>query len=76
MAKITKRVVDGTEPVKSTDVFVWDTEIKGFGLKVTSNGNKAYVLQYRTPEGRSRRYTIGKHGDPWTPEGAAQRRVL
>jgi integrase len=34
------------EPGKSRS-FYWDTEVKRFGLMVTSNGHKSYVLQYR-----------------------------
>ncbi len=71
MAKITKRVVDAAEAdPDGKDQFIWDAELKGFGLKVTPNGTKSYVLQYRTAEGRSRRYTIGKHGSPWTADDA------
>ena len=69
--KITKRNVDATAPGKR-DLFLWDAEVKGFGLKVTPTGYKIYMLQYRmggrdTP---TRRYTIGKHGSPWTPDKA------
>ncbi|MEH6696684.1 MAG: site-specific integrase [Hyphomonas sp.] len=67
--KITKRNVDATE-VEARDVFVWDTEVKGFGLKVTPKGRKVYLLQYRLPGTSTRRYTIGVHGAPWTPDGA------
>jgi integrase len=70
MPKLTKRVVDTTVAADNRDIFVWDSEVKGFGLKVTPSGAKIYVLQYRTSEGRSRRYTIGKHGSPWTCEEA------
>jgi hypothetical protein len=70
MQKITKRVVDAAIAKGEKDLFLWDTEIKGFGLKVTEGGVKSYILQYRTAEGRSRRYTIGKHGDPWTADEA------
>ncbi len=66
--KITKRAVDAASPGKR-DTFLWDTEVMGFGLKVTPVGNRLYVLQYRIG-GRLRRYTIGKHGSPWTPEEA------
>ena len=66
--KITKRVVDSEGPAKK-DRFLWDTEIKGFGVKVTPAGNRIYVLQYRI-NGRLRRYTIGRHGSPWTPHSA------
>lgn len=67
--KITKRNVDSTE-AEPGDVFVWDTEVKGFGLKVTPKGRKVYLLQYRLPGSSTRRYTIGVHGAPWTPDGA------
>jgi integrase len=32
----------------------------------------SYVLMYRTREGRQRRYTIGRHGAPWTPDTARE----
>ena len=67
-AKLIKRTVDAISP-GMRDTFVWDTETVGFGLKVTPAGNRVYVLQYRI-DGRLRRYTIGKHGSPWTPETA------
>ena len=66
--KITKRVVDSEGP-GNKDRFLWDTEIKGFGVKVTPAGRRIYVLQYRI-NGRLRRYTIGRHGSPWTPHSA------
>lgn len=67
--RITKRMVDAAMPEDAIR-FVWDADVKGFALRVTPNGVKSYVLQYRTGSGRSRRYTIGKHGSPWTPETA------
>ena len=38
----------------------------------------AYVLMYRTADGRLRRHTIGRHGAPWTPDTARNeaRRLL
>ena len=69
--RLTKRVVDGAEPGPS-DRFLWDSDVSGFGLKITPSGRKVYVLQYRIGgrSGSSRRYTIGRHGAPWTPETA------
>ena len=70
-AKLTKRGVDAVAPA-SRDVLVWDTELKGFGLKVTPAGAKVYLIQYRMG-GRGtpvRRYTIGRHGSPLTPDSA------
>jgi hypothetical protein len=68
--KITKRQVDAIPPGVG-DRFFWDSELKGFGLKVTPSGRKVYILQYRMG-GRGlpvRRYTIGNHGD-YTPDRA------
>lgn len=70
-AKITKRTVDAAK-AGGRDAFIWDAELKGFGLKVTPAGNRIYIVQYRTG-GRgspTRRFTIGKHGAPWTPDKA------
>lgn len=71
MPKISKRVVDAEKP-GARPAYVWDTEIKGFGLQILPSGVKSYVYQYRTAECRSRRATIGKHGD-WTPEQAREK---
>jgi integrase len=66
-AKITKRIVDAAGP-ETADVFIWDSELRGFGLKVTPKGRKVYLVQYRLPGAATRRYTIGAHGSPWTPD--------
>jgi len=73
MPKLTKRVVDATMPDPTRKVMVWDAEMKGFGLRVTPSGVKSYVVNYRTPEGRQREFTIGKHGSPWTCEMAREK---
>lgn len=70
-AKITKRSVDAVT-AGPRDQFLWDTEATGFGLKVTSAGRRIYILQYRFG-GRLRRYRIGTHGSPWTPDEARTR---
>lgn len=69
--KITKRVVDAAKPSEK-DQFVWDAELKGFGLKTTPRGRKVYIAQYRMPGQATRRCTIGQHGSPWTPATARQ----
>lgn len=65
---ITKQSVDALQ-AGPKDVFLWDDEFKGFGVRVTPMGAKSYVLQYRMGgrETPSRRATIGRHGSPWTP---------
>jgi len=49
---------------------VWDTSLPGFGVRRQRSDALAYVLKYRTKEGRQRWFTIGRHGAPWTPESA------
>jgi hypothetical protein len=69
--KLTKRAVDAA-PSGTKDAFLWDNEVRGFGLKVTPAGKRIYILQTRL-RGRLRRFTIGTHGSPWTPDLARER---
>jgi integrase len=50
------------------DVFVWDSELRGFGIRVYPSGQRRYLLQWKR-DGRTRRYVIGAHG-PVTAEQA------
>src|SRR5579859_2053191 len=74
--KITKRTVDAAQATGRV-IWVWDSEVRGFGLKITPSGQKIYIVQYRIGgrEAHMRRYTIGKHGSPWTAETARQEAV-
>ena len=77
---LTKRSVDAAQP-RAREWCLWDTEVKGFGLRVRPSGVKTYVACYRAGEGRQapvRRCTIGQHGAPWTPEQARReaKRIL
>jgi integrase len=69
--KLTKRVIDACHPL-AKDRLVFDSEVRGFGLKVTPAGRKVYVLQYRMGGRASitRRYTIGEHGGELTADQA------
>lgn len=61
MAKLTKRKVDAAEP-GTRDRLIWDTEVKGFGLKVTPAGDKIFVFQFRLPGLKyAARMTIGRY---------------
>ena len=77
--------VDMTENEKLTDRFVklaaapdegrpyriyYDPEVKGFGLRVTKAGFRAFILNYRA-RGVERRYTIGSFPD-WTVSAARE----
>ena len=61
MTKLTNRTVAAIKP-GDRDLFVWDDELPGFGLRVKPSGVKSYILQYRNQHNVSRRYTLGRHG--------------
>ena len=57
-SKLTAGMVLHAAPPPGKDrLYVWDTELRGFGLMVTAAGHKSYVVQYRAGH-RSRRMTI------------------
>lgn len=62
MGKLTIKAVDALRPPASGQAFLWDGELKGFGVRVTKAGAKTFILQYRNASGKSRRINIGRHG--------------
>ncbi|MFT9115116.1 MAG: site-specific integrase [Acetobacter malorum] len=67
MVKITKRSVEAATKT-GKEYFLWDDELRGFGLRVHPSGRKIYLAQFRAG-GRIRRVNIGPHG-PITPDQA------
>lgn len=67
MPKITKRIVDALEPDPAGEQFLWDSELKGFGVRMMPSGVGSYIIKYRNAEGRQRKMTIGRVGAV-TPE--------
>jgi len=75
-----KRAVDAAEK-RDKRYEIFDSKLKGFGLRVTPNGEKSWIVVYRAGDGGrnapKRRVTIGKVGT-LTPEEArdAAQRLL
>ena len=63
MPKLTKRFIDSIQPPESGYAVEWDSDKKGFGVRVTSAGTISYIVNYRTKSGRQRRMKIGRHGN-------------
>ncbi|TCP40860.1 tyrosine-type recombinase/integrase [Rhodovulum marinum] len=58
-AKITTRLVSKAE-TDNADLFIWDTDLPGFGLRVKAPDTRSFVIQYRDAVGRSKRVTLGR----------------
>jgi integrase len=72
--KITDKLVVGLKPPERGWAITWDTEVPGFGVRITAAGAKSFVLNYRTRSGRERRYTIGPAGEGgWKANTARER---
>lgn len=63
--RLTKTSVEAVPSAPGADVFVWDTEIPGFAIRVRG-GRRVYVFAYGTGRrGATRRVTIGEHMTAW-----------
>ncbi|MEZ5654522.1 MAG: site-specific integrase [Sphingobium sp.] len=60
--KLNKRSVDSLLPPSKGQAVLWDTEVRGYGVRVLPSGTKTFILQYRNPEGIQRRINIGRYG--------------
>ncbi len=59
MPRLTKRHIDALPP-REREYFVWDDQLKGFGIRVYPNGGKRYVAQaFR--RGKTVRVQIGRY---------------
>jgi integrase len=71
-AKLTRQTVTGSEK-KDRPYIVYDTDLKGFGLKVMPSGTKTWIIEYRPGAGgrgvAPKRVTLGR-ADLLTPDEA------
>ena len=55
---LTERIVRDSKPEAKTRI-LWDSQVKGLGLRITPAGAKSFVLNYRVA-GRERRATLAR----------------
>ena len=72
--KISKSKIDAVD-ADARDVWLWDTDVKGFGLRCRKRtakgrvGSKTYFLKHGS--GNDQKWIrIGVHGSPWTVDAA------
>ena len=69
--KLTKRNVDTLKPAAERFT-AWDTDVKGFGLRVTPSGERVYVLKYRIA-GVEKLLSLGNYPDTSLQKARAKR---
>ena len=57
---LTERVVRDAKAEPKTRI-LWDSQVKGLGLRIAPGGTKAFILNYRV-DGRERRVTLARAG--------------
>ena len=67
--KLTLRNIATIKTDPKHDIYVWDDDLAGFGVRVKPSGVRSFMLQYRNTNGVSRRLTLCKLGIK-TPEEA------
>ncbi|HYD99018.1 MAG TPA: Arm DNA-binding domain-containing protein, partial [Alphaproteobacteria bacterium] len=68
--KITDLLVRGMKSPAAGNRIVYDSEVRGFGVRITAAGARAFVLNYRV-DGAERRLTIGAYPD-WSVAAARE----
>ena len=61
-------------PEDGGQLLIWDTEIRGFGLRIAPAGTKSYIMQRRVGR-QTRRITIGR-ADDMTTEAARRKATI
>lgn len=69
--KLTEADAKRADPPATGYRVLWDSEVRGFGLRVSAGGAKAFVLNYRI-RGRERRLTIGRYPDDHSVKSARE----
>ena len=66
--KLNNRNALSLQPDPSGDIYAWDDDLPGFGLRIKPSGVRSFMVQYRNSSGISRRITIGRFGVVTTEE--------
>lgn len=53
--KISQTSISSLQPLAGKDTIYWDTDLQGFGIKVTSTGRRSFIVQSRIQIGINKR---------------------
>lgn len=78
--RLTDTIIKGLPAPARGNKITYDNAVKGFGVRVTAGGSRAFILNYRTKSLRERRFTIGsfpdwKTGAARTEAGELKKRI-
>jgi integrase len=63
MSGLTKRLIDAARRAPLREIRLWDTDPRGFGVRIKTTGVATFFVQYtRAASGRKTRYTLGQYG--------------
>ena len=63
MSGLTKRLIDTARRAPPREIRLWDTDPRGFGVRIKPTGVATFFVQYtRAASGRKTRYTLGQYG--------------
>src|SRR5262249_41038052 len=54
-----RTILEAALPPGKIDHIEWDSDLPSFGLRIRAGGSRSFIAQYRGPDGRSHRVTIG-----------------
>ena len=76
--RLTRQTVAAlTVPPGKLEAFLWDAEVKGFGVRASAGGSRRYVVQYRVPGQRAtKKLSIGAVDTLSVDEAWRQARTL
>lgn len=75
MSKLTKSRVDSMAIPAAGQKYLWDSELRGFGIRALPSGLKAFILQYRNTDGQSRRIMLGRYGVLTVDQARSEARI-
>lgn len=77
--RLTKRIVDQADETRGRH-YLWDRDVRGFGLQVEASGTKTYIIRYRPKglgrDGPRRFIKLGRHGDLTAEQAREQAKII